>query len=72
MAATRYVLLVVSAILAMAIISFWTVSGNDFDIVLFIVLAFLITNALYILILNPNLERATFLRDFQRVLRSPH
>lgn len=64
MAVTRYVLLGVSAILAIAIISFWTVSGNDFDIVLFIVLVFLITNALYILISQPKLRTSDILARF--------
>lgn len=61
MTVIRYVLLGISAISSLALMSFWTVSGRPFDIVLFIVLAFLITNSVYMLISRPTLRTSDIL-----------
>ena len=64
MTVIRYVLLGFSAISTLALLSFWTVSGRAFDIVLFIVLAFLITNSVYMLISRPTIRTSDILARF--------
>lgn len=57
----RYILLAFSALAALAILLFLTISGQGGDIVLFIFLAFLIANAFYIFISRPTVKTSDIL-----------
>ena len=57
----RHILLWFSALAALVILLFWTISGRGGDIVLFVFLAFLIANAFYIFISRPTVKTSDIL-----------
>lgn len=61
MAIFRYILFGTSALAALGLLFFWTISGRVFDIVLFAALAFLITNAFYVFISRPIVKTSDIL-----------
>lgn len=62
MVITRYILMAVSAFMAIVMLFFWTVTGKATDLVLFIVLPFLLVNAFYIFFTRPTLRTSEIIK----------
>ncbi len=62
MVITRYILMAVSAFMAIVMLFFWTVTGKATDLVLFIVLPFLLVNAFYIFFTRPTLRTSDIIK----------